>query len=78
MGRGLANSPSATGQQETLMPGRLATLSPGIALQRRLLRLSHEVRIINPFKSPLQLLLLLMLWLLPCPWLLGPGRARSS
>lgn len=37
------------------MPGRLAALSPGVALQRGLLSLSHEVRIINPFKSPLPL-----------------------
>lgn len=37
------------------MPGALATLSPGVALQRGLLSLSHEVRIISPFKSPLPL-----------------------
>lgn len=55
MGRGLAHSPSAAGQWETLMPGRLAALSPGIALQRGLLSLSHEVGTINPFRSPLPL-----------------------
>lgn len=37
------------------MTGGLATLSPGVVLQRGLLRLSHELRIINPFKSPLPL-----------------------
>ena len=55
MGRGLARSPPAAGQWETLMPGRLATLSPGVAPQRGLLSLSHEVRTINPFKSLLPL-----------------------
>lgn len=55
MGRGPARSLSAAGQCETLMPGGLAALSPGVALQRGLLSLSHEVRIINPFKSPLPL-----------------------
>lgn len=53
MGRGLAHSPPAAGQWETLMPGRLAALSLGVAPQRGLLSLSHEVRIINLFKSPL-------------------------
>lgn len=33
------------------MISRLATLSPGVVLQRGLLSLSHEIRIINPFKS---------------------------
>lgn len=37
------------------MTGGLATLSPGVVLQRGLLSLSHELRIINPFKSPLPL-----------------------
>lgn len=37
------------------MTGRLATLSPGVVLQRELLSLSHEMRIINPFKSPMPL-----------------------
>jgi hypothetical protein len=55
VGRGLAHSPPAAGQWETLMPGGLAALSPGVALQRGLLSLSHEVRTINPFKSPLLL-----------------------
>lgn len=37
------------------MTGRLATLSPGVVLQRGLLSLSHKMRIINPFKSLLPL-----------------------
>lgn len=37
------------------MAGGLATLSPGVVLQRGLLSLSHAPRIINPFKSPLPL-----------------------
>lgn len=55
MGRGPTHSLPAAGQRETLMTGGLATLSPGVVLQRGLLSLSHEMRIINPFKSPLPL-----------------------
>lgn len=46
----------------------LAASSPGVALQRGLLSLSHEVGIINPFKSP---------WPLP-PGCRGGGWARAS
>ena len=50
------------------MPGRLVALSLGVAPQRGLLSLSHEVRIINPFKSPLPL----------PPGCREEGQARSS
>lgn len=55
MGRGLAPQSASSRPVGDFDARQAVTLSPGVAPQRGLLSLSHEVRTINPFKSLLPL-----------------------